>query len=44
MLEFYLGNDAKSAAKNFYYSELNPNPAKMLDYLHPEDGDVVVPL
>ncbi len=44
MLEFYLGNGAKSAANNNYYSELNTNPAKMIDYLHLEDGDDVVPL
>ena len=43
MLEFYLGNGAKSAAKNNYYSELNTNPAKMIDYLHLEDADDFVP-
>ena len=28
MLELYLGNGAKSAANNNYYSELNTDPAK----------------
>ena len=42
MLEFYLGNGAKSAAKNNFYSELNTNPAKMIDYLNLQDGDDVV--
>ena len=44
MLEFYLVNGAKSVANNNYYSELNTDPAKMIDYLHLEDGDDVVPL
>ena len=43
MLEFYLRNGAKSATNNNYYSELDTNPAKMIDYLHLEDGDDVVP-
>ena len=42
MLEFYLGYGDKSANNN-NYSELNTNPAKMIDYLHLEDGDDVVP-
>ena len=43
MLELYLGNRAKSTANNNIYSELNTNSAKMIDYLHLEDGDDVVP-
>ena len=43
MLEFYLVNGAKSAANNIYYSELNTNPAKMIDDLHLEDADDFVP-
>ena len=39
MLEFYLVNGAKSAANNIYYSELNADPAKLIDYLHLEDAD-----
>ena len=42
-LEFYLGNGAKSTANNNYYSELNTNPAKMIDYLHLEVDDDVLP-
>ena len=44
MLEFYLVNGAKSVANNNYYSELNTDPTKMIDYLHLEDNDDVVPL
>ena len=33
----------KSTANNNYHLELNTNPAKMIDYLHLEDGDDVVP-
>ena len=43
MLEFYLESGAKSAANNNYYSELNTNPAKMIDYLHLEVDDDVLP-
>ena len=43
MLELYFVNGAKSAANNNYHLELNTNPAKMIDYLHLEDGDDVVP-
>ena len=43
MLEFYLESGAKSAANNNNYSELNTNPAKMIDYLQLEDGDDVIP-
>ena len=43
MLEFYLGNGAKSAANNNYHLELNTNPAKIIDYLHLEDADNFVP-
>ena len=42
MLEFYLRNGAKSANNN-NYSELNTNPAKMIDDLHLEDADDFVP-
>ena len=43
MLKFYLVNGAKSAANNYNYSELNTDPAKMIDYLHFEEADDVVP-
>ena len=29
----------ESTANNYYYSELNTDPAKMIDYLHLEDAD-----
>ena len=43
MLEFYLVNGAKSEANNYYYSEFNTDPAKMIDYFHLEDADDFVP-
>ena len=43
MLKFYLVNGAKSAANNYYYSELNTDPAKIIDYLHLEDDDDFFP-
>ncbi len=33
------GKWCESTANNYYYSELNTDPAKMIDYLHLENID-----